>query len=166
MVLIQVPGGSIPGVSIARWFRQTSPAGPLPSTLPMAATSPHYTCPEPWLQLLNLLRLMSTGIVVLSLKAGEGLWSIHVQTSRPTRCLTGVARAEGGGEGAEAGLGEGLGSLLHLHHNHYPPRLLLNSEISEMIERPFGPSIISGRHLLKKQVLASVRDSASLWLSC
>ena len=94
------------------------------------------------------------------MKAGEGLWSIHVQTSRPTRCLTGVARAEGGGEGAEAGLGEGLSSLLHLHHNHHPPRLLLNSEISEMIERPFGPSIISGRYLLKEQVLASVRGSA------
>ena len=107
---------------------------------------------------------MSTGIVVLSMKAGEGLRSIHVQTSRPTRCLTGVARAEGGGEGAEAGLGEGLSNLLHLHHNRHSPRLLLRCQIGEMIERPLGPFVTSGGHMLKeeetKQILASVKDSA------
>ena len=109
---------------------------------------------------------MSTGIVVLSMKAGEGLRSIHVQTSRPTWCLTGIARAEGGGEGAEAGLGEGLGNLLHLHHNCHSPRLLLRCQIGEMIERSLGPFVMSGRqsHMLKeeekKQILASVKDSA------
>ena len=84
------------------------------------------------------------------MKAGEGLRGIHVQTSRPSRCLTDLARAEGGGEGAEARLGEGLGSLLHLHHNHHSPRLLLHFENGEIIERPLGPSLISGRqsHML------------------
>ena len=108
---------------------------------------------------------MSTGIVVLSMQAGEGLRGVHVQTSRPSRCLTDVARAEGGGEGAEARLGEGLGSLLHLHHNHHSPRLLLHFENGEIIERPLGPSLISGRqsHMLKEeneQIMASVKDSA------
>ena len=54
-------------------------------------------------------------------------------TSWPTQRLAGLARAQGGGEGAEACVSEGLGHRLHLLGNHHhPPRLLLPCQIGEM----------------------------------
>ena len=90
-----------------------------------------------YLSTLHLARVMviksliSTGILIISLKAGERLWSVHVPTSWPTQRLAGLARAQGRGEGAEACFGEGLGQHLA---NHSPLPLAFSCEIGIISE--------------------------------